>query len=107
MTFTLYHNKNCSKSRACLEILKKHKIDFQVREYLKHPLTISEVFDIFEKLSGDQENLLRKPEKVKSVENLAKFIFENQKKLQRPIFFNGKKYFICRPPERVLDCIIK
>ena len=88
MTFTLYHNKNCSKSRACLEILKKHKIDFQVREYLKHPLTISEVFDIFEKLSGDQENLL-----------------VNQKFIQRPIFFNKKEYIICRPPSLVMNYV--
>tara|TARA_B100000029_G_scaffold497718_1_gene565606 strand:+ start:58 stop:375 length:318 start_codon:yes stop_codon:yes gene_type:complete len=105
MTFTLYHNKNCSKSRACLEILNKHKIDFQVREYIKHPLTLQEVGDIIENLSGNKNDLLRKSEKDIDSKDLANFIFDNQKKLQRPIFFNGKKYIICRPPEKVLDCI--
>ena len=105
MTFTLFHNKNCSKSRACLEILNKYKIKFQVREYIKHPLTLSEVSDIIDKMSGDQTALLRKSEKDINSKDLANFIFKNQKILQRPIFFNGKKYTICRPPEKVLDCI--
>ena len=105
MTFTLFHNKNCSKSRACLEILKKHKIDFRVREYIKHPLSLSEVIDIIDKISGKKADLLRKSEKEIKSKDLVNFIFKNQKTLQRPIFFDGKKYTICRPPEKVLDCI--
>ena len=33
------------------------------------------------------------------------FIFENQKDLQRPIFFDGKNYIVCRPPDKVLEYI--
>ena len=52
MTFTLYHNKNCSKSRACVDILKKKKINFFVREYLKKPLSILEIKDLVTNLEG-------------------------------------------------------
>ena len=38
-------------------------------------------------------------------DSLIKFIFENQKDLQRPIFFDGKNYIVCRPPDKVLDFI--
>ena len=105
MTFTLFHNKNCSKSRVCLDILKKHKIDFQLREYIKDPLTLSEITDILKKLSGEKSTLLRKQTKELDFNDLITYVYENQNDLQRPIFFDGKKYTICRPPERVLDCI--
>ena len=57
MTFTLYHNINCSKSRACFDILKK-KINFLVREYTKKPLSILEIKDLVTNLEGDKKTLL-------------------------------------------------
>ena len=41
MTFTILHNKNCSKSRL-VQILEKNK-DFTIREYVKDSLSIDEV----------------------------------------------------------------
>ena len=103
MTITLLHNKNCSKSRACVEILKGINAVFNIREYLKEPLTIKEVQQLVKNFDGDKQNLIRTSQENLSERNLVNYIFNNQKDLQRPILDTGKKFVICRPPEKVLD----
>ena len=46
MTYTIYHNPNCSKSRETLEILKSKVSDVRVVEYLKNPPDEKELKDI-------------------------------------------------------------
>ena len=106
MNFTLLHNRNCSKSKACLQILEKESIDFKFRHYIKDPLSLEEIKDLIQNLLGNKFDILRNKTK-KDFENkdLVKFIFENQKNLQRPIFFDGKNYIVCRPPDIVLEYI--
>ena len=106
MKFTLLHNRNCSKSKACLQILENENIDFKIRDYIKDPLSLEEIKDLIQNLLGNKFDILRNKTK-KDFENkdLVKFIFENQKNLQRPIFFDGRNYIICRPPDIVLQHI--
>ena len=106
MKFTLLHNRNCSKSKACLQILENENIDFKIRDYIKDPLSLEEIKDLIQNLLGNKFDILRNKTK-KDFENkdLVKFIFENQKNLQRPIFFDGKNYIICRPPDTVFEHI--
>ena len=55
---------------------------------------------------GNKFDILRnKTEQDFNDKDLIKFIFENQKDLQRPIFFDGKNYIVCRPPDKVLEFI--
>ena len=105
MSFTLIHNNNCSKSRACILLLKQNKVKFNIREYLKVPLSLEEINDIVKNINGSKYDLLRGSEYTSSENELVSIIFNNQKVLQRPIFFDGKEYIICRPPEKVLDYI--
>ena len=106
MTFTILHNKNCSKSRACIQILENKNKDFKIREYLKDCLSVDEVKHLVQNLLGNKFDILRnKTEKDFDDKDLIKFIFENQKDLQRPIFFDGKNYSVCRPPDKVLEFI--
>ncbi len=106
MTFTILHNKNCSKSRACIQILESENKDFKIREYIKNPLSIDEIKHLVQNFLGNKFDILRKKtEKDFDNKNLIKFIFENQKDLQRPIFFDGKYYIVCRPPDKVLEFI--
>ena len=106
MTFTILHNKNCSKSRACIQILESENIDFTIRDYIKNPLSLHEVKHLIQNLLGNKFDVLRnKTEKDFYNNDLIKFIFENQKDLQRPIFYDGKNYIVCRPPDKVLEYI--
>ena len=46
MKFTLLHNRNCSKSKACLQILENESIDFKIRDYIKDPLSLEDIKDL-------------------------------------------------------------
>ena len=59
MEVILYHNNNCSKSRECLKLLQEKKVEFQIRNYLKSPLTIKELESIIKNLNDNIEDLLR------------------------------------------------
>ena len=110
MKMILYHNKNCSKSRECLSILTKKKVDFKVRDYMKENLTLNEIKHLINDLKSELEEIIR-DKKLFSSGNiidkveLSNHLFENPKNMQRPIFFNGTNYYICRPPELVEDLL--
>ena len=106
MKMILYHNKNCSKSRECLSILTKKKIDFETRYYMKENLTLNEIKHLINNLKSELEEIIRDKKlfntsKIINKDKLSNHLFQNPKNMQRPIFFNGKNYFICRPPELV------
>ena len=109
MKMILYHNRNCSKSRECLKILEKKKINFHIREYMKNPLSLEELITIVKNLSTNIDEIIRNKKKIDfnqiSKKELCQFLFDNPKEIQRPIFFDGSTYTVCRPPERVLEII--
>ena len=110
MKIILYHNHNCSKSRTCHELLKKKKVEFELRNYIKFQLTSNEVKEIVSNLAGNIDEIVRKNKEFdlglfESKLKLSEFIYENQKLLQRPILFYKKKYWICRPPEKALEIL--
>ena len=108
MAYKFYHNPNCSKSRNCLKILEEKNTKFETVLYMKNRLTYDEIEEIINKLLGNLTSIIRDSSKVRinfkqEKHKLIKFILENPNQLQRPIFFNGKNYIICRPPEKVLE----
>ncbi len=110
MKMILYHNKNCSKSRECFSILTKKKIDFEVRDYIKENLTLNEIEHLINNLKSELEEIIRDKKlfnkgKIINKVELSNHLFQNPKNIQRPIFFNGTNYYICRPPELVKELI--
>jgi len=47
----IYHNPRCRKSRAGLLYLQGKGVEFELREYLKHPLTEQELEKLLIKLN--------------------------------------------------------
>ena len=115
MTAKLYHNSRCSKSRQALAILEENKIEFEVFEYLKNPLIESDLEGLFTKLGLAPAEVIRKGESVfkelelssKDLSNKewAKIIAQNPILLERPIFENGEKAIVGRPPEDILKIV--
>jgi len=114
MTYTIYHNPNCSKSRKTLEILRSRVAETKIIEYLKNPPSKDELKDILMKLNISPKDLIRfKDEKAKelriSYENEFSFdhwisiLVENPKLIERPIVISDKGAVIGRPPENVLS----
>jgi arsenate reductase (glutaredoxin) len=110
MKMILYHNKNCSKSRECFSILTKKKIDFEVRDYMKENLTLNEIKHLINNLKSKLEEIIRDKKlfntgKIINKDKLSNHLLQNPNNMQRPIFFNGTNYYICRPPELVKKLI--
>ena len=111
--YLLFHNPRCSKSRACFKILNDKKLNFKEVLYLKEGLTLSTLSNIVSKLDNPLSDLIRTNEKEFKLEpfdiNKKKLIVTFLNKfpacMQRPLFFSGKHYVVCRPPETVLKYI--
>lgn len=106
----IYHNPRCMKSRETLQIVEKKAKNVEVIEYLKTPPTAKEIEALLKKLGMKAEEIVRKKEKVfiekykgKSLteKQWVKALAENPILIERPIFVNGNKAVIGRPPENV------
>lgn len=115
MTFTIYHNSRCSKSRQTLALLEENSDDIEIVEYLKTPPTTKELDEICKKLDLEPQKLMRKKEAIYKELNLGQrelsrkealqVMVENPKLIERPIVISGKQAVIGRPPENVLDIV--
>lgn len=112
MSWKLYHNPNCSKSREALAELQKRGITFEVVEYLKTPLTLNELSDLatqivnFAELVRTKEELfLQEPFDVTSQETVVKKLLEHPRLLERPILQGNGKAAIGRPLQKILDIL--
>lgn len=111
MSTLYYHNPRCSKSREGLKILEDSKTKFEIKEYLKEPLTKKEIKELFQLLGKDPLEVIRTKEdtfkelglkdKKMTADQWASTIVENPVLLERPILVKGKKAVIGRPPEEL------
>ncbi|MSR65290.1 MAG: arsenate reductase (glutaredoxin) [Verrucomicrobiae bacterium] len=113
--FVIYHNPRCSKSRQALEILRAHKVEPQIIEYLKTPPDAMTLKDVLRKLKLGVRDILRDGEdeyaKLKlnnpnlSGDKLIATIIKHPVLLQRPIVVCGHRAVIGRPPEKVKELL--
>ncbi|MGH8249214.1 MAG: arsenate reductase (glutaredoxin) [Steroidobacteraceae bacterium] len=114
LEFTIYHNPNCSKSRATLALLRERGIEPRVVEYLKTSPTAAELESIVGKLGIRPEQLVRKGEAVHRSRYAGKTLTDDQWiaamvkdpiLIERPIVVRGARAAIGRPPENVLPLL--
>lgn len=114
MTATLYHNPRCSKSRQAKQLLEEKNVEFTVREYLKEPLSASELKTLIKTLGIDAHALLRTKESeykelTLSPQSTAKEIIdamvESPKLMERPVLVTNKGARIGRPTEALLEIL--
>ena len=106
----IYHNTRCKKSREGLEILKNSGKDFEIKEYLKEPLSESELEKLIKKLAIAPIQLVRKNEKIWKEEykdkdlsdkELITVMVKNPKLIERPVVETDDKAVIGRPPSDI------
>ena len=106
----IYHNPRCRKSREGLKYLQDKGIDVQIIDYLKNPVSFSELKEIVMKLGTKPIDIIRTQEEYykKNLkgrnftdEEWLKIIVENPKLLQRPIVVEKHKAVIGQPPENI------
>lgn len=114
MSWTIYHNPRCSKSRQTLALLQEAGIEPTVIEYLKTAPTAAELDAVFRKLGLEPPAVMRFGEEVakalglrkddeRSREQWLSLIVDNPVLLERPIVVHGKTARIGRPPEAVRE----
>ena len=109
MSYTIYHNPRCQKSRQTLELLQKNNIEPKVVEYLKTPFTEKELKAILGKLKLKPSELVRsKEEKFKELkidlsnqDKVFQAMVKHPELIERPIVVAGEKAILGRPPENV------
>ncbi|WP_313578488.1 hypothetical protein [Chishuiella sp.] len=57
--YTILHNSRCGKSRESLKVLEDSGKEFQIREYLKEPLSKEEIKNILSKLKVNPIDIVR------------------------------------------------
>ncbi|MFK7757769.1 MAG: arsenate reductase (glutaredoxin) [Flavobacteriales bacterium] len=110
----IYHNPRCMKSRQTLALLREHKIEPEINEYLKQVPTKDELKMILAKLNLNVKDIIRTGEQVYKTkfkgmnftdEEWITILTEQPKLIERPIVTKGNKAVIGRPPENVLELI--
>ena len=103
----LYHNPRCTKSRQALSYLHTTALEFELKEYLKEGLSLSEVTDLLSSLDFPHAVQMIRPKeaefaqaglsKTSSSEDILEALVDYPKLLERPILLLGKKAAIGRP----------
>lgn len=111
---TIYHNARCKKSREGLELVKNSGQEFQVREYLKEPLSEAELKEILSKLNYAPIQLIRTNEKLWKEEyknkdlsdkELVNVMVKNPKLIERPIVATNNTAVVGRPDSKIKDIL--
>ncbi len=115
MSYTIYHNPRCSKSRQTLELLRQHDIEPRIVEYLKDPPDAAELDHLLTLLGGDPRALMRHRETeyrelglddpALDRATLIAAMVAHPILIERPLVTDGNAAAIGRPPQRVLDLL--
>jgi arsenate reductase len=115
MAIKIYHNPQCSKSRATLQLLQDQGIEAEIIEYLKTPPSRDELIQVLDALNMEPRDLMRKNEQAYkdagldnpalSRDELIQAMLDHPRLIERPIVVNHGKAAIGRPPEQVLDIL--
>ena len=106
----IFHNPRCKHSRAGLGYLRARLSDFQVREYLKNPITKEEIKEILLKsnlhpteIVRTQDDYYKRNLKGKNFndDEWIKILVDNPKLIQRPIVVGKYKAVLANPPEEI------
>ena len=117
ISFSVYHNPRCSKSRKALEILNSKTKDFKIIKYLEDGIDIFELKSILSLNKISKDEIIRTNESSYKELKLTKidlskdviinYIYKFPILLQRPIickYQNNRliQSVIGRPPETIL-----
>ena len=114
----LYHNPACSKSRGALEILEARGEALEIVEYLKAPLSETDLGALLKRLDTSPAALVRKDKHFKELgldpsaygegvdpAAVVAILVQHPRLMERPVAVVGDRAVIGRPPENVLKLL--
>ncbi|AMW34463.1 arsenate reductase (glutaredoxin) [Haematospirillum jordaniae] len=111
MTFTIWHNPHCSKSRQALSLLQSKGVEPDVVLYLQTPPTPDVLKSVLSKLGMRAVELVRQKEareegmplEALSDNELIAFMCAHPRVIERPVVIHKERACVGRPPEKVLE----
>lgn len=109
-----YHNSRCRKSREGLALLEEKGLSPEILEYMKEPLSPSELMDLLDKLDMDARDLVRDKESIwkeefkdkeLEEEEIVLAMIEYPQLMERPILEVGDHAVVGRPTEKLLELL--
>lgn len=104
------HNPRCGKSRESIALLEASGKPFEIIKYLEHPLSVSELEVLIQKLGLPTIDLIRQKESI-WIENfkgkeltdqqMLQIVAEHPILMERPIVITNLKAVIGRPVENI------
>jgi arsenate reductase (glutaredoxin) len=111
----LYHNPRCSKSRAALELLRAHGSEPEIVPYLETPPDRATLVWLAARIQGGARAMLRRGEPEHAAlgleapglgeDELIDAMARHPRLIERPIYVEGERAVVGRPPERVLELL--
>lgn len=112
----LLHNPRCSKSRTALKLLEENGAEFDVREYLKEPLSMDELRILHKRIGRPPAEWLRWGQREAKDLGLSKddppmklleAMAEHPILIERPILIHGDEATVGRPdPEEAFQGVL-
>jgi len=110
------HNPKCSKSRQTKQLLDDAGVTYTERLYLEDTLSEAELMALISKHVGELHQLVRAKEareagvgaaevKAMTDQEVARFLADNPRALERPVVVTDKIAVLGRPPEQVLEYV--
>lgn len=113
MSYKIFHNPRCGKSRTALKALQETGEAIEVVEYLKATPSFDEIKDVLMRLNLSATAIIRtkevefKPYKGLELteEEWIQTLVEHPKLIERPIVIKGAKAVIARTPEAIEEIL--
>ena len=114
MKATIWHNPNCSKSRAALETLQaRDDVELEVVQYLKHPPSRDKLAQLYRDAGmAPREGVRTQGTGAKERgltgaddDTVLDAMTADPKLIERPLVETEKGVRLCRPPERIEDIL--
>jgi len=109
---TIWHNPQCSKSRATLALLRERGVEPAIFLYRETPPTAAELERVLIALGCEPRELMRTKERVyaelglgdptRSRAELIAAMLAHPVLIERPVVLRGTRAAVGRPPENVL-----
>jgi arsenate reductase len=108
----LFHNPNCSKSRAAKDLVTEQGADVEIVQYLKSPPSREELTTIVAGLDGEPAELVRTkdakftalgldPADYTTPAAVVELLVEHPEVMERPVLLVDDRAAIGRPLERI------
>jgi arsenate reductase len=114
MKATIWHNPNCSKSRAALATLQaRDDIDLEIVDYLRHPPSREKLAQLYrdagiaprEGLRSQGTDAEERGLTSADDDTVLDAMVAEPKLIERPLVETDKGVRLCRPPERIAEIL--